>query len=268
MRNIHWILQQNLIKEATLLQIKEALTNDNISFEEVKVIPFSDELPTINESQDFKIFYGSTTLILNAYASTDFAEGIFYDKDVFSMKNYFDKWNDNMLNHDSEILTFGQILNKDYDNGTWFVRPIYDDKSFSGRVMSFQDIQNLERSLAESNNPYLDENTLVAISKPKKITKEWRHFIVDKEIVSSSRYAENGMISKSSSDVPNELLGFVRERCREYVPNDIFVMDTALCNGQYKIVECNCFNDTGFYNHDIAQIIRKVNSYIKKTMHK
>lgn len=67
MRKIKWILQSNLIKESDLLEIKNALNESNILFEEVKIIPFSDELPLISNNNNFKIFYGSTTLILNAY---------------------------------------------------------------------------------------------------------------------------------------------------------------------------------------------------------
>lgn len=264
MRKIKWILQSNLIKESDLLEIKNALNESNILFEEVKVIPFSDELPLISNNNNFKIFYGSTTLILNAYKNTTYKEGIFYDKEIFSLKNYFDKWKANMLNFDSEILTFTEILNKDYKKGNWFIRPIYDDKSFSGRVMNNEEIEHLENSLADSNNPYLNAETLVAISKPKSIPKEWRHFIVNKKVVSSSRYAEYGKVSKSSDDVPLDLLEFVNERCQEYVPNDIFVMDTAIHNNKYKIVECNCFNDTGFYKHNVSKIIKEVNKHIAK----
>jgi hypothetical protein len=266
MRKPHWILQSNLIKEAVFSQIKAALQAADISFEEVKIIPFSDELPAIKKSENLKIFYGTTTLILNAYSKGIYTEGIFYDKEIFSLKNYFDKWKQHMLNFDSEILTFKEILKKDYKQGNWFIRPIYDDKSFSGRVMTVPEIEQLESSLAESNNPYLNTNTLVGISKPKEIIKEWRHFIVNKEIVSSSKYAENGEVSKSSIDVPAELLSFVEERCQEYVPHDIFVMDTALYNDIYKIVECNCFNDTGFYDHNIPEIINAVNRFIARKL--
>ena len=201
---------------------------------------------------------------LNAYTRAQYREGIFYDKEVFSTKNYITQWQNKMLNFDSSILTFKEIVNGPYSEGEWFVRPIYDDKAFSGRVMSFEDIKKLEASLATSNNPYLNEETLVTIAIPKTIKKEWRHFIVDKEIVSSSRYAENGQPSKSRRDVPNDLLAFVHTCCQQYVPNDIFVIDTALVDNAYKIVECNCFNDTGFYDHDIQKIISAVNRFITK----
>jgi len=263
MQKIHWILQKNLIKEDVFLQIKKALMLDNISFEDVKIIPFSNELPEIQSSGKFKIFYGSTTLILNAYSHADFTKGIFYDKESFSMVNYIEKWKTHMLNYDSQILTFNEITKGNFQGQNWFVRPIHDDKSFSGQVMSYSQIQNLEASLSESNNPYLNEDTLVAISKPKTIEKEWRHFIVNQELVSSSMYAENGQVRKSRHDVPPELLDFVKARCHEYVPNNVFVIDTALHENTFKIVECNCFNDTGFYDHDIENIIRKVNAFVE-----
>lgn len=265
MKKLHWILQSNLIKESDFIEIKSALKADKITYEDVKVIPFSDNLPDIQKSDKFKVFYGSTTLILNAYANDHFKEGIFYEKEIFSLKNYFDQWGDHMLNFDSEILTFGDIVNGGYKSANWFIRPIYDDKSFSGKVMSYNEIVEFERSLYSTNNPYLNQGTLVAISRPKSIDKEWRHFIIDKKVISSCRYAAFGELSKSSSDVPSDLIDFVHERCKEYVPNSIFVMDTALHNTNYKIVECNCFNDTGFYDHDIQLIIKKVNdSLVKK----
>lgn len=260
----HWILQQNLIKESVFQQIKDVLKEDHISYEEVKIIPFSDELPNIQSTHPVNVFYGSTTLILNAYKHSKFSKSIFYDEDLFTIKNYMDKWGDYMLNADSNILTFKEIVEGDYNKGEWFLRPIHDDKSFSGKVMTSDQIIQIENSLKESNNPYLNEETLVAISKPKQIAKEWRHFIVNGEIISTSKYAEEGQPSKSSRDIPQELIQFVRDRCREYMPHPVFVMDTALYNNSFKIVECNCFNDTGFYDHDIKKVIRAVNAYLMK----
>lgn len=49
------------------------------------------------------------------------------------------------------------------------------------------------------------------------------------------------------------------------MPHDIFVMDVALYEGGYRIVECNCFNDTGFYDHDILTIVKNVNQYLRKS---
>lgn len=264
MSNIHWILQSNLIRENTLNTIKNILINDNVSFEEVKIIPFSDELPQIGKLSEINVFYGSTTLILNAYKKFGLTQGIFYDHGEFSMKTYLQKWNDKMLNHDSKILTFKEIIKLDYPSESkWFIRPIEDDKSFSGKIFSFQEICDFEKELKNSNNPYLTEETLVTISSPKSIDKEWRLFIVDKKIISSCRYSMNGELNVCDIDIPKEMIEFAENCCIEYTPSTVFVMDIALFKNDYKIVECNCFNDSGFYKHDIEKIIKKINDHLK-----
>ena len=267
MKKINWILQVNLTKEKVLDEIRKTLIHDGISFEEVKVIPFSDELPHIKNDEDYLVFYGSTTLILNAYNNSKYQKYVFYERAKFNVQNYLTQWGSRMLNADSEICTFSQIVNHYVNlNKHWFIRPIEDYKSFSGRLMSYLEIVDFEQSLANSNNPYLNQDTLVAISTPKTIEKEWRHFIIDKKIISSCRYSNSGHIDISAEDVPNNLLHFVEDCCNIYVPHDVFVMDTAEIAGEYRIVECNCFNDTGYYDHDITSIIQAVNRYLERQL--
>ena len=87
---------------------------------------------------------------------------------------------------------------------------------------------------------------------------------MNKKIISSSRYLQNGKINISVEDVPDELIEFVENSCLEYILNDIFVMDTALFEDNYKIVECNCFNGTGFYKHDITKIVKAMNAFLQE----
>lgn len=263
MSQIHWILQQNLIREQTFYEIKQALIAEGISFEEVKIIPFSDDLPEIRSFGEINVFYGSTTLVLNAYKRFGGGKGIFYESSHFNVRNYIEQWKGSMLNHDSRIMTLTEFCTENHpEYNRWFVRPIEDDKSFSGRIMTWTEIRNLEAQLKDSNNPYLTTETLVAISSPKEIEKEWRLFVVDKEIVSACRYTANGALNVDDADLPEGMLAFALERFNEYVPDDVFVMDIALHKGNYYIVECNCFNDSGFYRHDISKIIRSVNRFL------
>ena len=39
------------------------------------------------------------------------------------------------------------------------------------------------------------------------------------------------------------------------------VMDIGLCEGQFKVVELNCFNGSAFYHCDLPKIIRYVSRY-------
>lgn len=263
MKAIHWIIQSNLIREHVLAEIEAALTAGGISFEEVKIVPFSDELPEIKKLDEVNVFYGSTTLIMNAYRHYGVTKGIFYDAPNFNMRTYAERWGERMLNADARFLTFSEIVRLGLEeDSTWFVRPIEDDKAFSGRLMTVAEIHAFEKELATSNNPYLTTETIASISAPKAITKEWRLFVVDREMVSACRYTMDGKLSVDADDLPEEMLRFAEECCSMYVPAEVFVMDIALWEGQYRIVECNCFNDSGFYQHDIGGIIGRVNDWL------
>lgn len=51
---------------------------------------------------------------------------------------------------------------------------------------------------------------------------------------------------------------------RIYTPHDVFVMDVALSSDKYYIIECNCFNDSGFYDHDIGEFVKSINNYMRE----
>lgn len=264
MQKLQWILQRNLTKREVLDQIESALKIDNIDFQEVDVIPFSEELPAIRNDSAFSIFYGSTTLMLNAYNDPRFSKGVFYNYS-FNMANYLKQWKERMLNNDALITTFEIFSKQDHDPlSEWFVRPNSDAKGFSGTIMTFERIKSFTKEIETFNNPHLTSNTLIAISSPKKIIKEWRSFVVDGNVISSTRYLQNDRLDISTEDVPHDLNGFIEDSYKLYFPHEIFVIDTALFNDNYYIVECNCFNGTGFYDHDIIEIIRAINNFLLK----
>lgn len=261
MERIQWILQSNLTNEKTLTRIKSALSQEHVAYEEVNIIPFSDALPRITNESSFSIFYGSTTLILNAHKSPKYSKGVFYN-DSFRMSNYINMWQDKMLNSDGIITTFEQLARSAITaKHTWFIRPDSDNKSFSGTTMTSQQIQEFFAMLLESGNPYLDASTEIVISKVKSTDREWRSFVVNSKIISTSLYLDGGVQRQSSKDTPTSLILFIEEAIQQYQPHDVFVIDTASIDGIYKIIECNCFNATGFYDHDIRSVVAAVNKY-------
>ena len=65
-------------------------------------------------------------------------------------------------------------------------------------------------------------------------------------------------------DIPIQMIKFTQARIKEYRLADIYVMDVAEISNGFKIIECNCFNGTGFYQHDIEKIVAAINVFIKK----
>ena len=266
---INWILQKNLTKSEILERIKSVLNGKDEIWEEVEVIPFSEEVPEIQNKETFKIIYGSTTFMLNAFKDKELKEGVFFNPTKFQMNNYVDKWKDNVLNSDGKLFKFGEINNLESEQTKkWFIRPNNDGKAFSGKVESYKELINWSNEVCKLNIPELNKNTEVWISEPKEIKKEWRLFIVNNQIVSSSRYMNEGELDESENDIPKAMIEFANKRIAEYRIEDVYVMDIAETGNEYKLIECNCFNGTGFYKHNVEKIIQSVNNFVKRKIKK
>jgi hypothetical protein len=62
------------------------------------------------------------------------------------------------------------------------------------------------------------------------------------------------------------MLDFVKECITVYQPHEVFVMDIALCGGQYYIIECGCINSVGVYAASIEDIVKSLTEYIYKNI--
>ena len=124
------------------------------------------------------------------------------------------------------------------------------------------------QQICQLNLPDFNAKTTVWLAQPKDIIKEWRLFIVDNKIVSVSKYMEQGVVTESETDIPDSMLKFAVNRIQEYHLSPIYVMDISEITDGYKLIECNCFNGTGFYKHAIEKIIIAINASIRKKLMK
>jgi hypothetical protein len=263
MKNIRWIIQSNLTNENDLEELRQGCRDINVEFEDVIVMPMVKEMPKFTVDDKINIYYGSTTLMYNVYEQFDNPIGLFYDEETYSMANYMKQWGEYMLNCDAHIVRVGDFLKEERDpEEDVFIRPDGDGKELVGQVKKFKDIKIwLERYLKYDNRLTLDSNILVGPAY--NLFKEWRLYIVDKEIVTASRYRKDFKLSKSSEDIPESMLEFARERISEYSPHDNFAMDIAsVHDGEYYIIECGCLNSVGLYHADIKKIVKKISEHI------
>ncbi len=261
---INWVLQKNLTQTRVLKQIKAALNGVDELWETVEVIPFSREIPEIQHKNTFTIPYGSTTFMLNAFADENLQQGVFYDPNTFNMQNYVDQWKDQVLNSSGSLLLFGEIAALESQaEEQWFIRPNHDSKAFDGRVAHFEQLVKWSERICQLDIPELHAETPVWMAPPRNITKEWRLFIVDNVIVSVSKYMEKGLLNESAKDLPEELFVFAQELINAYRLADVYAMDIAQVQAGFKLIECNCFNGTGFYQHDIVKIIQSINHWVR-----
>lgn len=172
-----------------------------------------------------------------------------------------------MLNAQAKKMKLHEFIERGDTLGDyWFIRPDADDKSFDGATMTFEEtriwfdklvaVEELERKLG--NTPMVGKDTSIIAGPAYKVDKEWRNFIVNGRIVTSTLYRKNFKLNKSAFDIPQSMLSFVHERCMEYQIHKAFVMDVALCGEEYYIIECGCINSAGFYHADVSKIIEAV----------
>ena len=256
-----WIIQSNLINIKDHNKIKEVCIKKAYDYESIVIIPFTNNIPNIKTDQ-LTIFYGSTDFINNIYLSKKWKPGTFYNEN-FTVKAYNKHYKENMMNYSCQFTTIGEFASSHQPaDKLFFIRPIKDLKEFAGDVMEFNNILRWERNIGCDNNPTLSINTEIAVSEPYGIAHEWRLFIVNGKVSSGSHY-RSYMKLDSKEDLPQNVIDFVESMCKMWTPSDIFVMDVGESNNKLYIIECNCFNSSGFYKSNVEKIIIDVSEYTK-----
>lgn len=254
---MEFVIQENL--NANAKEILAALLEEGIPHKKVRVIPFSDDYIADWEEDGIDyIPYGSTTFIINAHRKG--WTGNCWIPDAFTCKNYNLNHPD-MLNNEevvsvNEAITF---LQGQKETSTWFIRPNDDLKQFSGTVLFAKDIVDWLKDMQQydDNSSYsILGNDLILLSTPKDIKAEWRHFIINGKIVSSALYRDNG-VSVKIIETDRKILSIANFLTEKWLPHKHCVMDIALTDTGFFVLEFNTINASGFYGHDIGLIFYK-----------
>ena len=171
-----------------------------------------------------------------------------------------------MLNFGASITTVRQLVNEVHEpDKLLFVRPDNDSKSFSGEVIKFSEVKDWYNKLISADSRMLTIDSKIVVSEPYYLKYEWRLWIVNKKVIASSKYREEFRLKKERG-CPESVVKFAEERCLEYTPNNIFVMDICQTGDEFYIIECGCMNSAGFYASDIRAIVKAVSEYFLKTV--
>lgn len=253
-------------KSVDFEQLKESCYKIGVKFIELDIIPFTAKLPAFDRSRS-SIIYGSTTFNAVAFDDANLRKGLFFDEATFSIENYIEKWGRHMLNFNASVITFKELIDGDNysSDKLLFIRPNDDSKSFAGEVKRFDEIGDWYEKLKVVENTNLSLESKIVVSEPYNIKYEWRLWVVNKKVVAASKYREYFKLRKEEG-CPADVVSFAEERCQQYTPHDVFVMDICLCGDEYFIVECGCMNGAGFYKADIENIVKNVTKYFISTV--
>jgi hypothetical protein len=263
---ISWLVQSNLLDYRQISMVCDAVRASGATVLEAQVIPFQDEIgnPEVLEGvEGIVIPYGSTKLTKIAMAKG--WKGSFFDPLLFRTDAWDAVHSDRLLNEDQMIMTVAEVPSKIghwHPDGKVFIRPRDDLKAFNGTVTTVKEVMNWMRS-TDSGNFSFDENTVVMISSVKELKEECRWFIVGGKVINGSRYRHFGQLVSSEIHDDDPRVKVAQRLADIWLPHETVVMDTAMTAKGMKIIEYNCFNSSGFYQHDIRKIVQAVTEYSK-----
>ncbi|NLX96530.1 MAG: ATP-grasp domain-containing protein [Rhodopirellula sp.] len=124
---------------------------------------------------------------------------------------------------------------------------------FSGRVAYKDDFRD---AIAPSR---YNSTTLVVVSTPKEIGREWRLVVARDEVVAASQYRDHGAISVLRG-CPEDVSQFVADVLSRvhWRPDSVFMMDVRESEDRLCVLELNSFSCSGLYHCDLAAVVRAV----------
>lgn len=249
---MYYIIQENLFKEFHHQTLIKHLTDNHLDYEIVKFRPFVDEIEFKTDRKDVWVF-GSTNLARVA-EKYGWNPGSMYN-DNHDLTVYGPIYGDNMLNNDGAIIKFGDSLPEKLPYA-FFARPTKDTKSFSGQCFTHDSWAEWQKEIEDSNvKQKLTLETEVFVAPLKQTTQEIRCWIVGGEVVTMSQYKIGSRVVLQNMDNNEEALIFANKMAKLYSPAEAYVLDICLFNDDYKVVEINCINCSGFYDLNMNFLI-------------
>lgn len=191
--------------------------------------------------------------------------GIFYDIKTFDQAVY-SKFDIPLLNANSKLIPALELLNSKFDSDI-FIKPSRDLKAFNAGILPAGCTLNEYLNQTWKTEYALSETVVVA--PVKKIDTEYRFFVVDGLISTGSIYKIGDEVKWLKIPDYDNVWNVAFEYAPLYKPHDIYTMDIAkMADGDYKIVEYNCWNASGMYCSDITKLFGDVNSFVKSKIYK
>lgn len=255
---MEFLIQNNLIHFDKINQIKQAVKNYPCKF--VDLIPYILDIPDVVFG-DMYIPIGSTLLTLISIKKH--FKGLHFNPNTFDYSvaslNRSDMLNDEYIMTIEESLSF--LKSK---KTKWFVRPNDDLKQFTGTVIDSEECYEwFDDALQCKHGSYkMSSDMKVVFSKPKNLSEEWRWFIVDGNVVSGSLYRYKGK-DLFWEETDENMIMIAKLKAKGWIPHPNCVMDMVKIGTDYKIIEFNCINSSGFYNANIKLILQELYNYSK-----
>jgi hypothetical protein len=269
---MHWVLESGFEDFGYQWLIK-VLQRYDIPHTFVKVIPQKN----IITSPDFDTFAADATEADNIHINAEniFPFGSMGLSRIATERNWrigslfndqftFENWSqgfglDNLLNSGSIIQKVSDPLPPSLDT-MFFARPCEDNKAFSGRVFMQEQFLDWQEKVLKINDTRskLHANTMITLAPFKRIFSEARVFVVDGKVITGSYYKIGDGVEYKEVKHGDPVLEYTQGAIKDYQPARAFVIDIALTEDGYSIIEINNINSVGLYHADADKFVQAI----------
>lgn len=245
MTEILWVVQEDLLVENRRHELVRVLDQMSIPYECVQVSGY-ETTPEI--THDGPIVTNGSIMLSKIANQRGWTPGSEFN-DNFSYRVWFERLRPYLLNKDAVFASLADRPHLD----EFFIRPISDEKTFTGRVMRLDEYDGWRADLPAT--------TQILYASIKRTGQEHRHFIIDGQVVTSSRYKLNQQ-PNFTHQVDEFIVDFANKITALWAPSRMFVLDTYVVGDEIGVVELGCLAHAGFYEADVQKIVHRINSMI------
>jgi hypothetical protein len=246
---MHWVIQQSIFKPDNFRLLVDALDAQGIAYTAVSIKNGSYEMSP-DVAPEGKVYVCGAIRLAHIARSKGWVPGSFLNEH-FDVPVWLAALGDAMLNAQCVTGTLAEVQVP--SAAPFFIRPAADNKAFDGMVMDAEMLAHWRQDAARAHLMALD----VTVSPVRQIFREYRLFVVGKQVVTGSLYKVAGK-PQLSSDVEDYVRDYARAIIARWTPADAFVIDLGLTEDGLKVIEFNNINSSGFYASNVASYVQAV----------
>ena len=250
-----WVVQKNLFIENKRHALLDALDRLDIPFLLVDVHNNNTAPDIPPGSENGPIITNGSVMLSHIAIARNWSPGSLFNEN-FSYDIWSKFYQDFLLNKNAVFSTFG-LAQPQMDHV--FVRPIADTKAFNGQVFSKDEFAQFQRNSLNKIQGFPDPSTPILYAPPKTIGQEHRHYVVDGQVVTSSRYKLAGQ-PNFHPGADQGIVDIVQSAIALFQPAQAFVVDTYVSGDDVGIVEIGGICHAGLYEADLIKLVHALDN--------
>jgi hypothetical protein len=192
--------------------------------------------------------------------------GAWCDLEALRCASYYPLLGDLLVNADYMMVPWHELKRKwplirnlfltQYESKDVFIRPDSGDKGFTGFVLCEEESAEFFDSQYAYTGDQMRIADLCVVAPAKNITAEVRTFIGQGRVISASYYRKD-KAQYWNRDVPQEAVAVAETAAKAMGSNcdPMYVIDVALVDDIWKVLELNSFSCSGVYDCDLVPIV-------------